>query len=162
MSDNCRHLRTTIIFLLTYSYRRFGRFLTASQDAKGVQLPLAFRLWITRPVREIRRHSRAVPTARTPRWTQTSRPVRHGPRQPLHRDDIAAFGAQSVSMILHQHDYRTIQLGDFDRQLSRSRGGPVGISRGSGRRWTSITNQRDECHRGGWELSAIRQGAVTP
>ena len=127
-----------------------------------MQLPLAFRLWITRPVRDSRRCFRAIPAARTPRWTQPVCPIGDGPRQPRHQDNIAAFGAQSVSMILSQHDYRTIQLGDSDRQSSRSRGGPVGISRGSGRRRASIMNRRDGCHRDGWELSAIRQGAVTP
>jgi hypothetical protein len=127
-----------------------------------VQLPPAFCLWITLPVRDSRRCFRAIPAARTPRWTQPVCPIGDGPRQPRHRDNIAAFGAQSVSMILSQHDYRTTQLGDSDRQSSRPRGGPVGISRGSGRRRASITNRRDGCHRGGWELSAIRQGAVTP
>ena len=59
----------------------FGHFLTASQDARGVQLPPAFRLWITPPVRDIRRRSRAFPAARTSRLAAlTSRPIRHGAR----------------------------------------------------------------------------------
>lgn len=81
---------------------------------------------------------------------------------PFHRDDIVAFGAQSVSVILHRHDYRIIRIGYFDRQSSRSRGGPVGIARGSGRRRVSITHRRGRRHRGGRELSAVWRRAVTP
>jgi len=57
-----------------------------------------------------------------------------GPFMPLHRDDIVAFGAKSVSVILHRHDYRTIRIGYFDRQsrcravvLPGSREGRVGV-----------------------------------
>ena len=84
------------------------------------------------------------------------------PRQSLNRDNIAAFSAKSVSMIFHQHDYRTIRIGYFDRRSSMSRRCPVSILRGSSGCRAAITIRRGRCLRGGRELSAVGQSAVTP
>ncbi len=57
----------------------FGHFLTAPQGATGVQLPLAFCLWITLRVRVIRHD---IPSTRTPERYAAS--IRHA-IQTFHR-----------------------------------------------------------------------------